>query len=703
MATGFSYLGFMTFYGTGVVIALRYQATQADLELPPEYVLELPLDRLQLVDAVDPSPLRGPTTQIELPKVVAALKHAAGDRRCQGLVTYVGARENLGGLATVQELRGAISRFRKKVTAARLAAGHGNSSMEGAPASVAFAASYGDAAGYGSGGMLPYLLASACDRVYLQPLGLMGLQGPTVPGGPFTRHESKGAAASSITPCNAGLPSGPQGESFQAALADLEAQAVAEVAASRGVDGEAVREAVKAAPLLPAAALQRGLLDGANYQDEVQSLYKRADPVEQYKRSLEKNGILQQLRETSHSLSQIPLVPIDKYIQVLEKQHAAKARQWCRWFAGTPLAGYFMYKAPHGYLSQGTAALERYPGVGPVEDRVDDWLEPCIAVVTVSGTIVQGPVPPGSLAASQPTTSSSSSSNSSAAHIHRVVDAAKLVADLRMMMDDHLVRAVVVRVNSPGGSALASDSIRRELQRLKTLGKTVVVSMGDVAAGGAYYIASAANAVVAQPGTVTGGIGAAENKTVTAAPLKHVQDELVGQVAKSRGRAMWEMQQLAHGRVYTGRQAYDIGLVDQLGGLEEAISHAKALADLDEDVSVYEHPLRRLPLELTLFKRSGIVAGAAGDGSISSDLRSAIVSGLAEMGAVMVLAAAAVGLPVSAGGRFAAAVGGGGPGGADGRGAAQLGPAGPRPALPQLGGEPHYMYSTDAATLVTQV
>lgn len=95
---------------------------------------------------------------------------------------------------------------------------------------------------------------------------------------------------------------------------------------------------------------------------------------------------------------------------------------------------------------QGTAALERYPGVGPVEDRVDDWLEPCIAVVTVSGTIVQGPVPPGSLAASQPTTSSSSSSNSrcvwpvgvgvcagvatgaygswellrSAAHIHRV-------------------------------------------------------------------------------------------------------------------------------------------------------------------------------------------------------------------------------------------------------------------------------------------
>lgn len=57
------------------------------------------------------------------------------------------------------------------MTAARLAAGHGNSSMEGAPASVAFAASYGDAAGYGSGGMLPYLLASACDRVYLQPLG----------------------------------------------------------------------------------------------------------------------------------------------------------------------------------------------------------------------------------------------------------------------------------------------------------------------------------------------------------------------------------------------------------------------------------------------------------------------------------------------------------------------------------------------------
>ncbi|KAG2438620.1 hypothetical protein HXX76_005169 [Chlamydomonas incerta] len=719
LGRGLAWAGGAAVVSSLAVVAARYQASRADRQLPGEFVLELPLDRLHLVDAVDPSPLallRGDTQQVELPKVVAALKRAAGDSRCRGLVTYVGARENLGGLATVQEVRDAISNFRLHHAAAaagRGAGGGASSSSPSSPAAVAFAASFGEA---GGSGMVPYLLASACDRVYLQPSGLLGLVGlesraffarpllDRLRAEPhfFAREEFKSAA-------NTFRESGftaPQRENLQALLGDLAEQMMTAMAAARGMDGAAVREAVEAAPLLPAAALQRGLLDGTKYKDQVQALYVISDKALAEEKA--KQGAKHRRRQDDTRMAR---VTIDKYIQVTELQQAAAARG-AGWLAGTPFEGLSLML--RGKLQETVDEASR-PGVGPLEQRVARKGQPKVAVVTAAGTIVQGPVPPTGPGANQ-----------------QVIDATKLSGHLNQLLEDPDVRAVVVRVNSPGGSALASDTIYHELQRLRAAGKPVVVSMGDVAASGGYYIAAAADAVVAQPGTVTGSIGVVAGKINVGRTLEeagvrsegvtvgrnagllspftglepeqaaqvealvdHVYDDFLDKVAKSRGRPVSEVRQLAKGRVYTGRQAHAIGLVDELGGLEAAVSRAKALAKLPEDVAVVEHPPRRLPLLLQLLKRSGMMNGAGGAAGAS------MLGGLGDAGAALAVAAAAAGLPVAAGGGGMAAAAGAAAAasglGVAGRGAVEVGAA-----LSLLGGEPQ-MYSVDAALLAAQV
>ncbi|KAG2435583.1 hypothetical protein HYH02_011876 [Chlamydomonas schloesseri] len=726
LGRGLAWAGGAAVVSSLAVVAARFQATRADRQLPSEFVLELPLDRLHVVDAVDPSPwalLRGDTRQVELPKVVAALKRAAGDSRCRGLVTYVGARENLGGLATVQELRDAISDFRLNLAAAaanRASSGSGGAGasrspgLPSAPAAVAFAASFGEA---GGSGMVPYLLASACDRVYLQPSGLLGLVGlesraffarplldrlraePYV----FAREEFKSAAN---TFRESGF-TGPQRENLQTLLGDLADQMMATMAAARGVDGAAVREAVEAAPLLPAAALRRGLLDGTKYKDEVQSLYVISDKALAEEKA--RQGAKHKRRQDDTRMAR---VPIDKYIQVTELQQAAAARGPSGWLAGTPFEGLTLML--RGKLQETADEASRPGGVGSLEQRVARKGQPKVAVVTAAGTIVQGPVPPTGPGANQP-----------------VIDATKLSGHLNALLEDPDVRAVVVRVNSPGGSALASDTIYHEMQRLRAAGKPVVVSMGDVAASGGYYMAAAADAVVAQPGTVTGSIGVVAGKINVGRSLEevglrseavtvgrnadllspftglgpgqaaqvealvdHVYDDFLDKVAKSRGRPVSEVRELAKGRVYSGRQAHQVGLVDELGGLEAAVSRAKALAKLPEDVAVVEHPPRRMPLLLQLLKRSGMMNGAAGGAGASA------LDSLGEVGAAVTVAAVAAGLPVAGGGGMAAAAAAAATAsglGAAGRGAAEVGAA-----LSLLGGEPQ-LYSVDAALLVAQV
>jgi protease IV len=199
----------------------------------------------------------------------------------------------------------------------------------------------------------------------------------------------------------------------------------------------------------------------------------------------------------------------------------------------------------------------------------------------------------------------------------------KLVEDLREVRKNDKIKAVVLRVNSPGGSALASDEIWREVKLINEK-KPVIVSMGDVAASGGYYISAAATRIFAQPSTITGSIGVfgmipytgkmfeekigltfdraqtnphavmSTNRKLTEEEFNVVQQEVnkiyedfVQIVAKGRKLSVEQVDLVARGRVWTGKDALKIGLVDELGGLRKAMNYAVKKAGIDKPV--YAH------------------------------------------------------------------------------------------------------------------
>ncbi len=201
---------------------------------------------------------------------------------------------------------------------------------------------------------------------------------------------------------------------------------------------------------------------------------------------------------------------------------------------------------------------------------------------------------------------------------HRIVGD-QMVKDLQELRDDDDIKAVVIRVNSPGGSAYASEQIWHEVELLKAE-KPVVVSMGGMAASGGYYISCAANRIFAEPTTLTGSIGifglipdASElmtekigvkfdivktnemadfgtmarpfNKQESAQLQKMIErgyDTFTKRVADGRGISQDSVKVIGEGRVWTGEQGLQIGLVDELGNLDAAVAHAAKLAEVEE-------------------------------------------------------------------------------------------------------------------------
>jgi protease-4 len=202
-----------------------------------------------------------------------------------------------------------------------------------------------------------------------------------------------------------------------------------------------------------------------------------------------------------------------------------------------------------------------------------------------------------------------------------------VAAALRSATSDDRVRAVLLRVNSPGGSAVASDTIWREVVRTRAAGKPVVVSMSDVAASGGYYISMAADVIVAQPGTLTGSIGVIAGKPVFEeafgrigittdsvsvgrgatmfAPthpfseddwqlinnwLDAIYRDFTGKVASGRRMTVEQVHEIARGRVWTGADAARNGLVDELGGMSAAAGIARRRAGLPADAPLRAYP-----------------------------------------------------------------------------------------------------------------
>lgn len=226
-------------------------------------------------------------------------------------------------------------------------------------------------------------------------------------------------------------------------------------------------------------------------------------------------------------------------------------------------------------------------------------------------------------------------------------DTAKAIYDA---IENRAVKAIVVRVSSPGGSPDASEQILAAIRAAKAAGKPVVISMGAYAASGGYWISSEASAIVAQPSTLTGSIGVfggkfvlsealgrfgvdiralsvggeyadafspvtrfdGADRTAFASSIDRTYDQFISRVATGRNLPEARVREIARGRVWTGAQARELGLVDELGGLHEAIARARALAEIEESASVR---LIRYPAEKSPFEALSAAFGVSAEGA----------------------------------------------------------------------------------------
>lgn len=236
-----------------------------------------------------------------------------------------------------------------------------------------------------------------------------------------------------------------------------------------------------------------------------------------------------------------------------------------------------------------------------------------------------------------------------------ILSSKQVIENIKTFRDDDDIKAIVVRVDSPGGGVGPSQEIFRELMKTRPV-KTVIASMGSVAASGGYYIASGAQAIVANPGTITGSIGVImEHVNLTelvqkigispmviksgefkdlGSPFRELGDnerqllqqlvdelhqQFVSDVAQARNIAKQTMAEIADGRIYTGQTALGLNLIDRMGNLEDAVVWAAELAEIDQEpVPVYpkDSPISVLrKMTQTLFKDLNI------SGTITDNLR----------------------------------------------------------------------------------
>ncbi|MGH7000826.1 MAG: signal peptide peptidase SppA, partial [Stellaceae bacterium] len=257
-----------------------------------------------------------------------------------------------------------------------------------------------------------------------------------------------------------------------------------------------------------------------------------------------------------------------------------------------------------GYAGEALAALKARAGAGANAMQLGRYLQstgrphvsgPLVALIYADGLMVRGKSDDGALFG------------------HGIMGSDSVVHAFRLAVQDKNVRAIVLRIDSPGGSAVAAESIWDAVKQARAAGKKVIVSMGGVAGSGGYYIAADADKIVAEPATLTGSIGVVAGKILVGglldkigagadavqtsdnaalfssiedfSPQGHQQFEAAldstyagfkSRVAEGRHMSAAEVEDVAKGRVWTGAQAKDQNLVDSLGGYDTAIALAKA-------------------------------------------------------------------------------------------------------------------------------
>jgi len=495
-------------------------------------------------------PLLRPATTFR--EIVFALENAAKDSRVLG---FVGKMQDIDfSVAQVQELRDALAGFRK--------AGK-------------FAWIYSESYGGFSPGMADYYLASAFDQIWMQPVGVVAIHGVAAEV-PFARetldklgieaqfaHKGKyKSAAESMT--HTGMTAENR-EATESLVHDLYEQMTTGIAADRKMT----------------MAELTGLIDTSPHADEEAFKAKLVDRLDYY------DVMLADARKKA-GLDKEDTVELLGYSFISETTDLKRGV--------TGFVSKFMWKEPPAATHKNKSKIALIYGAGEI-----------VPYKKSQGTFGEGGM-----------------------------KAEKIVEAFDDALEDEDVAAIVFRIDTPGGSPSASETIRRAIKKAQAKNKPVVVSMGSYAASGGYWIASGANKIVAQPATITGSIGVFGGKLVIAGLLEKIgirwegvsegqnarmwsankpfteaefarfdamlgatYDAFISRVAEGRKMTKEQAEEIAQGRVWTGKQAKERGLVDELGGLRQALILAKTEAKLDnvKDVPVVLFPPRKSTLE----------------------------------------------------------------------------------------------------------
>jgi protease-4 len=520
----------------GFYVASNFTDVQPE-SLPREMVLYLPLDE-------DPGeiPARSGPFSEDLPTVhdlVNAIDRATLDKRVKGM--YARMDEGTYSMARTDELRGAIKRFR--------AAGK-------------FAYIYSPSYGQGAGDLGRYYLASAFQEIWMQPLGVLSIAGVRAEV-PFLRdtldkigiypqfykRKEYKTAYESLTHSEM---SPENRQEIEDLVGDIRANILKDIPADREITPEAFEQLVDHGLFTAPEALNAKLITNADYADIL---------VERIKTDV----------------------------------------------TGDPDADDDLFVDPVTYMESASW-----------EDREHRFMDigssrPSVALIYVVGAIMDTGVGNGTAAADEIAPA--------------ILDAA----------DDDEIQAIVLRIDSPGGSPVASESILRAVERAKQKGKPVIVSMGPTAASGGYWVAAYADQIFALPATLTGSIGVLGGKISADAlwkklgvkwnkdikwgensglwsvntPFSKTEEERINamldnvyaafieRVSKGRGMTIEQVDKVAHGRVWSGTKAVELGLADQIGGLREALDYtAKILGAEDKTgIDVVVLPEAKSPIE----------------------------------------------------------------------------------------------------------
>ncbi len=476
--------------------------------------------------------------ELSIKDTVFAIQKAAEDARVLGLVARVGSTPI--ALATIQEMRDAMLAFRSKKKPA-----------------VVYSETFGE---FGPGNNA-YYLATAFDKVFLQPSGDIGLTGLMYQS-PFIKEtleklgvspklSRRGEYKTAVNTFTEERYTEAQKESLTAVMDSNFKQIVEGISAARGLSNDKVRKLIDQGPFLSTEALNANLVDDLLYRDEVYDRIRR---------------------ETDETA---------KFISIKD-----------------------YWEHENDQESKGPVVAVIY-GVGPIHLGKSKASRIFGGVSMGSDTVTKA---------------------------------------FRQAAKDKRVKAILFRIDSPGGSYVASDTIWRQILLIQKAGKPVVASMGDVAASGGYFVAMAANRIVAHPSTLTGSIGVFAGKAVTTdfwnklgvtwdevhtsdhstmwsttqdyTPqewdilqkwLDHVYQDFTTKVSKSRKLPLGKVQEVAQGRVWTGEAAKSLGLVDKLGGFPDALILAKELAKIPSgaEVQLETFPRKKTFIELITDKLLG--------------------------------------------------------------------------------------------------